>query len=124
MHEIMDMCSPSPDDRSQISVTEQQVSEAIEHHNGGKAADFHGMTTEHFLYGWNDLLRLTAAIINQIFRFGRVKEALRNGTLTPVFKHKGSATDAKTYRVVTIWPTITKITETTTQQNPASWQMT
>ena len=38
---------------------------------------FHGVTIEHFLHGGEDLLRVTTAIVNQIFRFGRVTEALR-----------------------------------------------
>ena len=89
----------------------QQVKEAIESINRGKAADFHGVTIEHFLYGGANLLQVTTDIVNQVFKFGRVTETLRIGTLTPVFKNKGSATDAKNYRGITILPTITKIIE-------------
>ena len=42
------------------------------------------------------MLQVTTDIVNQVFKFGRVTEALRTGTLTPVFKNKGSSTDAKT----------------------------
>ena len=102
---------PPLDQTPKIPVTEQQVKEAIEGINRGKAADFHGVTTEHFLHGGEDLLRAATAIVNQIFCFGRVTEALRIGTLTPVYKNKGSSTDAKNYRGITILPTITKIIE-------------
>ena len=43
---------------------------------------------------------------------GRVTEALTIGTLTPVFKNKGSSIDARNYRGIIILPTITKIIET------------
>ena len=49
--EIMDMCSSSSAHTSPNSVSMQQVKEAIESINRGKAADFHGVTIEHFLYG-------------------------------------------------------------------------
>ena len=52
------------------------------------------------------------AIINSVFSLGNATEALRIGTLTPVFKNKGSSTDASNYREITILPTITKIIET------------
>ena len=110
LREIIDMCNPSvcaPD-----SVSKQQVKEAIDAINRGKAADFHGVTIEHFLNGGPELLQATTEIVNQVFKFGRVTEALRIGTLTPVFKNKGSSTDAKNYRGITILPTMTKIIET------------
>ena len=61
----------------------------------GKAADIHGVTVEHFLYGGEALLEKVTGIINSVFRFGRVTEALSIDTLTPVFKNKGHSTDAK-----------------------------
>ena len=61
--------------------------------NRGKAADIHGVTVEHLLHGGNPLLQKVTGIINSIFRFGRVTEALSIGTLTPVFKNKGLSTD-------------------------------
>ena len=60
--------------------------------------------------GWFDVF--WGGIINSVFRFGRVTEALSIGTLTPVFKNKGLSTDAKNYRGITILQTITKIIET------------
>ena len=37
---------------------------------------------------------------------------MKTGVLTPVYKKKGSATDVKNYRGITILPTLTKILET------------
>ena len=90
-------------------VTEQQVDNALKSMNRGKAADIHGVTVEHLLHGGNSLLQKVTGIINSIFRFGRVTEALSIGTLTSVFKNKGLSTDAKNYRGITILPTITKV---------------
>ena len=47
-----------------------------------------------------------------MFQFGKVTEALKVGALTPVYKRKGSCTDAKNYRGITVLPVITKILET------------
>ena len=102
LREIIDMCTPD-------SVSKQQAIDAI---NRGKAADFHGVTIEHFLNGGPELLQATTEIVNQVFKFGRVTLVLSIGTLTPVFKNKGSSTDAKNYRGITILPTMIKIIET------------
>ena len=77
--------------------------------NKGKAADFYGVTVEHYLNGGPALLQKVPEIFNSVFCFGRVTEALSLGTLTPVFKNKGSSTGTKKYRGITIFPTITKI---------------
>ena len=46
-----------------------------------------------------------------MFQFGIVTDALKVGALTPVFKVKGSSTDAKNYRGITVLPVMTKILE-------------
>ena len=109
---IMDICNSLPAQNPKDTVSELQVKEAIEAMNRGKSADIHGVTVEHFLYGGDALLQKVTAIINSVFSLGRVTEALAIGTLTPVFKNKGSSTDARNYRGITILPTITKIIET------------
>ena len=91
MLDIMDICSSLPTQDSGDCVSEQQVREAMESMNRGKAADIHGVTVEYFLHGGNALLQKVTEIINSVFRFGRVTEALTIGSLTPVFKNKGLA---------------------------------
>ncbi|MEW8547992.1 MAG: reverse transcriptase family protein, partial [Candidatus Thiodiazotropha sp.] len=115
MLEIVDMCGMQLSGPSQC-VTVHQVQEAIQALNRGKAADVYGLTAEHFLYGGDDLLMATTDIINALFRFGKLTEALKVGVLTPVFKKKGSSIEAKNYRGITILPTITKILETVLRQ--------
>ena len=108
----MDICSSLAAQNSEDCISDEQVKKALKSMNKGKAADIHGVTVGHFLYGGEALLEKVTGIINSVFRFGRVTQALSIGTLTPVFKNKGLSTDAKNYRGITILPTITKIIET------------
>ena len=50
-------------------------------------------------------------IINGLFKFGRLSDALEVGVLTQVYKKKGSVVEAKNYRGITILPIITKVLE-------------
>ena len=90
MLDIMDICNSLPAQNPEDTVSELQVKEAIEAMNRVKSADIHGVTVEHFLYGGDALLQKVTAIINSVFSLGRVTEALAIGTLTPVFKNKGT----------------------------------
>ena len=110
VREIIDMCS-NLNTESQELVTRQQVEEAIISLNRGKAPDVYGLTAEHFLYGGEALVDTTTSIINGLFKFGRLSEALKVGVLTPVYKKKGSAVEAKNYRGITILPIVTKVLE-------------
>ena len=47
-----------------------------------------------------------------MFQLRKVTEALKVGALTPVFKKKGSCTEAKNYRGITVLPVISKVLET------------
>ena len=60
--EIMDMCSRLNKSSTEL-VTKQQVKEAINSLNRGKAADIYGLTAEHFLYGGEGLVETTTDII-------------------------------------------------------------
>ena len=106
---IVDICTSLPAQNPEDYVTEQQVDKSM---NRGKAADIHRVTVEHLLHGGNSLLQKVTGIINSIFCFRRVTEALSIGTLILVFKNKGLSTDAKNYRGITILSTITKVVKT------------
>ena len=97
-------------------VTKQQVEEAINSLNRGKAADVYGLIDQHFLYGGEGLVETTTDIINGLFKFGRLSDALKVSVLTPVYKKKGSAVEAKNYRGITILPIITKVLEAVLQK--------
>ena len=110
IHEIQELCTRYPSEIKQI--TPDQVKKAILSLNRGKSADIYGVTAEHFIYGGDELLMATVDIINSLYRVGELTDCLKVGVLTPIFKKKGSATEAKNYRGITILPTITKILET------------
>ena len=95
---ITDICKDSPS----IVVSDEQVRKAIKTLNTGKAPDVYGVTAEHFLNGGEATIA-TAEIVNATFQFGIVTDALKVGALTPVFKKKGSSTDAKNYRGITVF---------------------
>ena len=115
IREIMDMCCDERSDGHE-RITVQQVKQAVSALNRGKAADVYGLTAEHFLHGGDGLLETTTDIINGLYKFGKLSSNLKVGVLTPVYKKKGVATEAKNYRGITILPTITKILETVLRQ--------
>ena len=98
-------------DSPATTISTELVTKAIKSLNNGKAADFFGVIAEHFTHGGTALVDATTEIVNSLFRFGKVTEALKIGALTPIFKKKGSCTEAKIYRCITVFPVITKILE-------------
>ena len=90
----MELCSSSQCNRHN-PLTTDQVKKAISSLNRGRAADFYGVTAEHFIYGGEELLRVTTDILNSLFRLGQLTDSMKTGVLTPVLKKKGSANDAK-----------------------------
>ena len=112
MLEIFDICTHMANSPTNIeTITVSEVKEAISSLNKNKAADIYGIVAEHILYGCKVLLEFLTRIINQLFTFGKIPESLKLGVLTPVYKRKGSNTEAKNYRGITILPVITKILE-------------
>ena len=105
---IQDICKDCP----ATIVSEEQVRKAIKSLNTGKAPDFYGVTAEHLLNGGEAAVKAATNLVNSMFQLGKVTEALKVGALTPVFKKKGSCTEAKNYRGITVLPVITKVLET------------
>ena len=105
---IQDICKDSP----ATIVSEEQVRNAIKSLNTGKAPDVYGVTAEHLLNGGEAAVKATTNLVNSIFQLGKLTEAMRVGALTPVFKKKGSCTEAKNYRGITVLHVITKVLET------------
>ena len=75
--EIMDMYCRLNKSSTEL-VTKQQVKEAINSLNRGKVEDVYGLTAEHFLYGGKGLVETTTAIINGLFKFGRLSDVLNS----------------------------------------------
>ena len=74
----------------------------------GTLADAMGITAEHFVYAENSIIDRLCLILNRLFESGQVTESMKIGLITPVFKRKGSNTDLKNYRGITVIPILTK----------------
>ena len=85
---------------------------AVKNLNRGKAADVMGITAEHLLFAEDYILDDLCLLVNKIFESGQVTESMKLGLITPVFKKKGSNTDSKNYRGITVIPILTKLIET------------
>ena len=105
---IQDICKDSP----ATIVSAEQVRKAIKSLNTGKAPDVYGVTAEHLLNGGEVTVKATTNLVNSMFQLGVVTEAMKVVALTPVFKKKGSCTEAKNYCGITVLPVITKVLET------------
>lgn len=59
------------------------------------------------------MVGMLTLLVNGIFHLGKLTAALKIGALTPVLKKKGSSSEAKNYRGITILPIVTKVIEKT-----------
>ena len=66
------------------------------------------MTAEHLVLAEDTILDDLCLLINKIFKAGHVTDSMKLGLVTPVFKKKGSNTDFKNYRGITVIPILTK----------------
>ena len=76
-------------DSQRTVISEEQVLKAIKTLNTGKGPNVYGVTVEHFINGGEACLHATTNIVNLMFQFGTVTEALKVGALTPLYKKKG-----------------------------------
>ena len=74
--EIMDICSKYTGSEESQSITMQEVKEAIQTLNKGKAPDYHGVQAGHILYGREELLQYLTLLVNCIFDQGKISDAL------------------------------------------------
>ena len=91
--------------------TRKEVKIAMESIIKGKSADIFNIAIEHFLYGGEELLQFVHKISIAIFQSGVIPNIVKVGLLSPVFKNKGSITDVKNYRRITVLPVFCKIIE-------------
>ncbi|MES9884980.1 MAG: reverse transcriptase family protein [Sedimenticola sp.] len=93
-------------------ITSEQVRRAVKLLNSGKALDAYGVSAEHFKHGGEQLIQTLVNVLNKILDIGEVTESMKLGTLTPVYKKKGSSLEAKNYRGITVTPALSKLLET------------
>ena len=107
--EIEDICQAQGQFSQPVNV--EEVKKAIKHLNRGKAADAMGITAEHFLHADETVQDALCLLLNSLFQAGQVTDSMKTGLVTHVFKKKGSNTDSKIYRGITVIPILTKILE-------------
>ena len=107
--EIDDICRAQGPLASQVS--KEEVRKAIKELNRGKAADALGITAEHFVYAEDSIIDSLCLFLNKLFETGEVTDIMNICLVTPVFKKKGSNTDSKNYRGITVIPILTKVLE-------------
>ena len=106
---IRDICE---EDTSPIVLTNpEEVRQAVKKLNTGKAPDAYGVSTENIIYASDSIFVLLAEVYNIIFRLHSVPDVLKLGTVTPVFKKKGSKLESKNYRGITVLPVLAKLLE-------------
>ena len=108
-NEIEDICRAQGQLAAQV--TKKEVQTAIKELNRGKAADALGITAEHFVYAEDVIIDILCLLLNKLFETGQITETMKIGLVTPVFKKKGSNTDSKNYRGITVIPIFTKVLE-------------
>ena len=106
---IKDICAENTGTIHQTTL--EELREAVQKLNNGKAPDVYGICTEHITYAGSSLLEYLCTIYNAIFRLQKVPDILKLGTISPVYKKKGSAKESKNYRGITVLPVLAKILE-------------
>ena len=106
---IKDICDSSEETLQEA--TTEELEKAIRSLNTGKSPDVYGVTAEHILNAGPAIIEILLLIYNAIFQLQTVPDILKIGTLTPVFKRKGSKLEAKNYRGITVLPVIAKLLE-------------
>ena len=85
--------------------------DAVKRLNTGKAPDAYGVTTENIIYACDTIYSLLSSVYNAIFRLHSVPDILKLGTVSPVFKKKGSKLEAKNSKGITVLPVLAKLLE-------------
>ena len=98
----------SPVDR----FSEVEVSLALRQLKKGKAADIHGITSEHLLNAQDALIPYITELFNSMLSTGTVPSAFKTGLLIPLLKKANKPKQLPTnYRGITVISTIGKLLE-------------
>ena len=82
----------------------QRSTEIPQYRKGSKYFLCYGRASE-------SLMPVLVKFINNIFGNGTIPDIMKQGVLTPMFKRKGSSTEVKNYRGMTVTPAISKLLE-------------
>ena len=69
-----------------MSITTHEVSKYIASLKNRKAADIHGITSEHLKYASQEIIQIIAYLSNEILKLGKLPSSFKTGIITPVLK--------------------------------------
>ena len=102
-NQIEDICHTQGQLSAQVT---KEVKNAIKELNKGKTADAMGITAKHCVYAEDSIIDSHCLILNKLF-----VSSDRFNENRLVFKKKGSNSDSKNYRGITVIQIITKVLE-------------
>ncbi|CAG2222008.1 unnamed protein product [Mytilus edulis] len=108
-HQIIQICLVA---YKHEEVNTDELQKALKKLNRNKSADIFGITAECLLFGGEKLDSILLKVINASFQHCHISNNLKIGTLTPSFNNKGDISNSKSYRGITITPSMSKIIET------------
>ena len=106
---IEDICTSMGSNIDPIS--QDHLIEIINNMKRGKAADYAGITAEHFLNAMEEVAPYLTMIVNAILQKREVPPSLKTGILTPILKKGKDKTLPTSYRGITVTPLVGKIIE-------------
>ena len=101
---VLDTTPPAP-------VTAKEVLSALNRLNNGKAADEHGLISEHLKSARSVLLPHLVNLLNAIFTTRHVPDSFKTGIIIPVLKKRKDPLSTDSYRGITITPLLGKVLE-------------
>ena len=84
------------------SITEDEIKRAINNLKNGKASGDDGVLNEYLKSTLSELMPIYIKLFSIIFHSGKIPENWNIGIMIPIFKNKGSRSDPKSYRGVTL----------------------
>ena len=110
-------CLNNQQETTTITVTKDDVHKHITSLKNKKAADIHGITSEHLKYASPQLVQILTYLSNQIIASGKLPASFKQGIITPVLKNGKPAKQPNSYRRITITSIVGKIIEKHLLQN-------
>lgn len=92
-------------------VTTDMVQNCINELKTGKAADSHGISSEHLKNAGPRVTDLLALLIDAVIKVREIPSGMKNGIITPVYKNKNSPKLPDNYRRITVTSLAGKILE-------------
>ena len=92
-------------------ISQDHLVEIINNMKRGKAADYAGITAEHFLNAMEEVAPYLTMIVNAILQKREIPPSLKTGILTPILKKGKDKTLPTSYCGITVTPLVGKIIE-------------